>query len=41
MALYKDDYFLSEQTIPTRALCGVTDIAGRATCSYRFKRGMN
>jgi hypothetical protein len=32
---------LSEQTVPTRALCGVTDIAGRGTCSYGFKRGMN
>lgn len=31
----------SEKTIPTWTLCGVSDIAGRAPYSYRFKRGMN
>lgn len=41
IAVYKDDYFLSEKTIPTRSLWDGADIAGRAPCSYRFKGGMN
>jgi hypothetical protein len=41
IVVYKDDYFLSEKTIHTKALCDVADIAGRAPCSYRFKRAMN